>query len=54
MDLLLAMLLKPFIAVVVFFFVFLIAGLVHKHMPDSKVKRILFSPLPGHKARRWD
>lgn len=53
MELFLAVLIKPFVAVVVFFFVFLLAGLIHKSMPDGKLKKILFSPLPGHK-RRWD
>lgn len=52
MEFWLAVLVKPFVALVVFFFVFLIAGLVHKHMPEGKLKKILFSPLPGHK-RRW-
>jgi hypothetical protein len=54
MELFWSMLLKPFIAVPVFFLVFLIAALVHKYMPEGKLKKILFSPLPGHKARRWD
>jgi hypothetical protein len=54
MNLFWAMLLKPFVALVVFFFVFLIAGAVHRYMPDGKLKRVLFSPLPGHKRRRWD
>lgn len=54
MELFLAVLLKPFIAVPVFFLVFLVASLVHKYLPDGKLKKILFSPLPGHKAGRLD
>jgi len=53
MELFLAILLKPFVALVFLTAALLIAGLIHKYMPDSKLKRILFSPLPGHK-RRWD
>lgn len=53
MELFLAILLKPFVALVFLTAALLIAGLIHKYMPNSKLKRILFSPLPGHK-RRWD
>lgn len=52
MSVFLSMLLKPFVAFVLLLPVFLIAALVHKYMPDSKIKRLLFRPLPGHK-RRW-
>lgn len=48
-----AMIVKPFFAVVLFTFIFLLAALIYRYMPDSKLKRILFAPLPGHKARDW-
>ena len=51
MELFLAILLKPFVALVIFSIVFLIAGLIHKLMPEGRLKRILFSPLPGHRRR---
>lgn len=55
MELFLAVLIKPFVAVVVFFFVFMLASLIHKALPEGRLKKILFSPLPGHKnSRRWD
>ena len=53
MELFIAILLKPFVALAFLTAALLIAGLVHKYMPDSKIKRILFSPLPGHKSR-WN
>lgn len=49
-----AILIKGLVALAVFLPVYLICKLVHRYMPDGKLKRILFSPLPGHKARRWD
>ncbi len=51
-DWLLALLLKPFFAVLFFFFVFCLARVIRRLMPDGKLKRILFSPLPGHRERR--
>ena len=52
MDLVIGLLVKPFVAFVVLFFVVLLAGLIYKLMPEGRLKRILFSPLPGQK-RRW-
>lgn len=51
LDLFLVIFLKPFIAVVVFFFVFVIAALLERVIPDGRIKRILYSPLPGHRKR---
>ena len=48
---LLAVLTKAFVAFVIFFIVYLIAGLVWRYMPDCRLKRILFTPLPGHRRR---
>lgn len=55
MGWLLAIVLKPFVAVVMIFVAVCVAMLVHRWLPDGKLKRILFSPLPGHrgKADRW-
>lgn len=53
MELFLTVLVKPFVALVVFFLVFLIAAGIHRVMPEGRLKRILFSPLPGHKSRRY-
>lgn len=50
-DWLLGIFLKPFFALLFLVPVFLIAGLIDRYMPDSKLKRILFSPLPGHRKR---
>lgn len=52
MDFFLAMVLKPFVALGLLTLVWLIAYVIWKKMPDSPLKRRLFSPLPGHK-RRW-
>lgn len=53
MELFLALLVKPFVVLLVMLPVVLIAALLHRYMPDCKLKRVLFAPLPGHK-RRWD
>ena len=52
---LLALVLKPFFALVFFLLAYFIALAIWKLMPDSKLKRILFSPLPGHRGKgdRW-
>lgn len=50
----LSLILKPFIALAVLVPVYLLCRYLYRTLPDSKVKRILFSPLPGHKARSWD
>jgi len=54
MEWLLATMLKGFIALVLFVPVLVVSRLIYRYMPDSKFKRILFSPLPGHKDRRWN
>lgn len=54
MDLLLAVVLKPFVALVILVPALLFAAALHRRMPDSKLKRFLFHPLPGHRQRdRW-
>ncbi len=53
MSLLLAVFLKPFIAVLVLVPVRLVALLLETKMRDSKLKRLLFSPLPGQSRRRY-
>jgi hypothetical protein len=52
MSLFLAVLLKPFIALLIMVPVYLICGAIERWMPESKLKRLLFSPLPGHRSRR--
>ncbi len=52
MSLLLAVFLKPFIALLVLVPVRLAVVLLDAKMPDSKLKRLLFSPLPGQSRRR--
>lgn len=55
MSVFLTMLIKPFVFFVMFCSVYLIAYGIHKAMPDSKLKRILFKPLPGHREKsRWN
>jgi hypothetical protein len=46
MDWWLAVLLKPFAALVFFLFVWLIARVLHGLIPEGKAKRLLYSPLP--------
>jgi len=48
----LSLVLKPFFAFVLFLLIYLVALAIWKVMPDSKLKRILFSPLPGHRGKR--
>lgn len=50
-DWALAIVVKPFIALLFMLLVWIIAAVIHKVMPDCKLKRILFSPLPGHRKR---
>lgn len=40
-----AIVLKPFVALVLFVAARLAAALVHRVMPESRLKRVLFSPL---------
>jgi hypothetical protein len=49
MNWLLALFLKPFIAVAFFMVAWLISRLFWRYIPDGKIKKILFSPLPGHR-----
>lgn len=51
MNLFLAMLLKPFVALAILIPTFFLAHVVWRYLPDSRFKRRLFKPLPGHKAR---
>jgi len=53
MSLLLSIFLKPFIAVLVLVPVRLLVWWIGARMPDSKLKRLLFSPLPGQSRRRY-
>lgn len=48
---LIAAFLKPFVLLVFFLFVWAISRLVYKLIPEGKIKRALFSPLPGHRKR---
>lgn len=50
---LLSIFLKPFVALVILVPVLLFCRWLHAKMPDSRFKRALFAPLPGHKPRRW-
>lgn len=45
---------KPFVAMLLLVPTLMFCRWLHKRMPESRLKRLLFSPLPGHKARRWD
>lgn len=51
MEWLLAVFLKGFFALLFFSFVWLVAAGLYKLIPDGKIKRFLFSPLPGHRRR---
>lgn len=53
MNLLLAVLLKPFVAVLILVPVRLLVLVIQRRMSDSKLKRLLFSPLPGQRGR-WN
>ena len=46
--------LKPIAALAVLVPALMCCRVLHRVMPDSRAKRLLFSPLPGHKPRRWD
>lgn len=49
---LLSIVLKPFILVVFFVLVWLIAAGLHKVIPEGRIKRILYSPLPWLRDNR--
>lgn len=42
----LAVLLKPFVALVFFLLAWAVARALHRVIPEGKAKRILYSPLP--------
>jgi membrane protein required for beta-lactamase induction len=52
MNLFWSILLKPFAAVALFVLAWAVARTIHRFMPEGRLKRILFSPLPGHRRRR--
>jgi len=53
-NLFLAALLKPFVALVILVPALMLADWINRKLPDSRLKRILFRPLPGHAQRgRW-
>ncbi len=49
MEWALALVLKPFVALVVFFLAMLLARLVGRWIPEGRIKRVLFAPL--HRRR---
>jgi hypothetical protein len=51
--LLLSIFLKPFVAVVVLVPTLMLCRWLYRRIPDSRLKRVLFSPLPGHQPRDW-
>jgi hypothetical protein len=54
MDLFLAVVVRPLIALVVLAFVLLFADWIFRKLPAGRLKRLLFRPLPGHRQRdRW-
>lgn len=50
----LALILKPFVALGLLLLVYFVVRLVWRLMPDNKWRRTLFSPLPGHRKRGGD
>jgi len=54
MDLFLAVVVRPLIALVVLALVLLFADWIFRKLPPGRLKRLLFRPLPGHRQRdRW-
>jgi hypothetical protein len=51
MDWWLALIVKPFAAVAFFVVAWLVARLLHRIIPDGKIKRHLYSPLPWLRKR---
>lgn len=49
-----ALLLKPFVAGVLIVCAWLVSRLIWRYMPDSPLKRKLFSPLPAYRQGRRD
>lgn len=54
LDLFLMIVVKPFVFLAFFLIVALIALGLRRIIPDGRIKRILFSPLPGHSSRGWE
>lgn len=52
MTLLLVILLKPFVALFVLVPVRMLVVFAERKIPESRLKRALFSPLPGHSRSR--
>jgi len=52
MSWLLALILKPFFAVVLIFVAMLLAQVFYRYMPDCKLKRFLSRPLPWYRGSR--
>lgn len=50
-DLFLTIFVKPFVLLVFLILVRAVAMIFERFIPDGRVKRILFSPLPGHRNR---
>lgn len=53
MSLVLAIVLKPFFALLVLVPVRMFVWWIDARMPDCKLKRVLFSPLPGQRRRGY-
>lgn len=53
MTLLLTILLKPLVALVILVPALMFSRWLYRRMPESRLKRALFAPLPGHKPRVW-
>lgn len=52
MSLLIALILKPFVVLAVLVPARVASEALRARMQDSRLKRILFSPLPGQRSRR--
>jgi hypothetical protein len=52
MNWLLALLIKPFAAFVVICFALLLSRLLYRILPEGKIKKALFSPLPWYSGSR--
>lgn len=46
---LLSIFLKPFVALAILVPVRIFSEMLRRRMPDSRLKRLLFLPLPGHR-----
>ena len=52
MTWLVALMLKPLAAVLVIFLAYCVSRLLWRWIPDGKIKRALYSPLPWYNGRR--